>query len=181
MLVAPSTSAVGLDTLDRTISIPPRKLSEIKKIFARIGYLRMWYPRMSIAFGFPPICNEMKWKSDQFFLNRMLQLYRNNVTSSWIWLDPELLRDLNWYVVFLEQYNVIIFMTIGPLIIPYIWMPHWQTWLASIIWCMPHLYLLILEIIILFTWRSSTWLWPLRSGVIIGLTSILPYGVITCQ
>ena len=39
------------------------------------------------------------------FLNRMLQLLRNNKNSSTVVLTSEFNKDLHWFTVFLKSYN----------------------------------------------------------------------------
>ena len=54
-------------------------------------------------------------KPARYFLNRMLQLLRDNIDKNRIKLTSEFLRDLDWFSVFLTSYNGVIFHDVRPL------------------------------------------------------------------
>ena len=113
-LVAPSTSAVCLgiliNTLDRTIF--PEKLSEIKYICKNcLGKKVVSKNQYQLLLGYL-LCVTKCIRTARFFPNRILQMYRNN---GQIQLDSEYFRYLNWFVVFLEQYNGVTFYDNRPL------------------------------------------------------------------
>ena len=108
-LVPPSTEVVCLgiliNTVDKTISIPPEKLQEIKNMCEK------WKHRNS--------CSRTQLQSllgsllyitkcvhpARSFLNRMLQLLRENANVSSFPLSQAFRQDLNWFLIFLQQYN----------------------------------------------------------------------------
>ena len=111
--LVPPTSVICLgiliDSQDRTISIPHKKLGEIvdlctswtsktycgkRDLQSLLGHL------LYIAKCVRPA---------KIFLNRMLETLRDNVDNTKILLTEQFFRDLNWFNVFLKQYNGITF------------------------------------------------------------------------
>ena len=90
-LVPPDKAVICLgiliNTIDKTISIPAKKLLEITNI------CNNWTTRTYCC------------KRDLLLQKRMLQLLRDNFHSSKILLSQEFFRDLAWFRVFLSQYN----------------------------------------------------------------------------
>ena len=100
----PSTQAVCLgilfDTVNRTISIPPEKLQEI------ITICNNWDNKMTCTkANLQSLLGSLLYvskcvKPARFFLNRMLQVLRYQVTSNIIKLTPEFFKDLHWFKIF---------------------------------------------------------------------------------
>ena len=112
-LVAPTTCAVCLgieiNTVNRTLKIPQEKLQEIHNICLKFAskskvtknqFQSLLGSLLYVTKCIKPAC---------FFLNRMLQLLRDNTYKSHIHLNQFFQRDLNWFNTFLHQYNGITF------------------------------------------------------------------------
>ena len=112
--LVPSSTAVAclgilIDSVNRTVSIPSDKLSQIKD--------------MCIDWDDKTYCNKKDLhsllgslfyilkciKPARYFLNRMLHLLRNNHKISKILLTTEFNKDLNWFNSFLIHYNGVTF------------------------------------------------------------------------
>ena len=118
-LSPPSTKVICLgimfDKVNRTISIPDSKLQEICKM------CNSWSDKRIVS------KNELQSllglllyitkcvRPATFFLNRMLQLLRENHNNSVICLNEEFFKDLKWFQVFLTSYNGITFYYQPPL------------------------------------------------------------------
>ena len=108
-LVPPSTSVTCLgilvDSVDRTISIPPEKMKDILKM------CKEWTFKSTVSkSAFQSLLGTLLYickcvRPARFFLNRMLELLRNNHDKSKISLDKFFFRDLNWFLVFLKNFN----------------------------------------------------------------------------
>ena len=117
-LVPPSTQVVCLgilvDSKARTISISPEKLQEI------ILMCRQWSTKNVVSkTQFQSLLGSLLYicccvKPARFFLNRMLQLLRDNHERTKIKLTAEFFKDLNWFNVFLKSHNGIVFYNIKP-------------------------------------------------------------------
>ena len=127
-LVAPATSVICLgiliDSKSRTISIPSEKLGQIvefaitycskRDLQSLLGHL------LYIAITY---CSKRDLQSllghllyiakcvrpARIFLNRMLQVLRDNADKIKILLTEQFARDLNWFNLFLSQYNGVTF------------------------------------------------------------------------
>ena len=112
-LVPPATSVVCLgiliDSVHKTVSIPPDKLSQINAM------CRDWNEKTYCSKKDPQsLLGSLLYitkcvKSARYFLNRMLYLLRNNHTKSKILLTAEFKKDLNWFNSFLIHYNGVTF------------------------------------------------------------------------
>ena len=105
---------IVVDTIHKTISIPPEKLQEIHNTCTQ------WTAKAT--------CTKKQLQSllgsllyitkcinpAQFFLNRMLQVLRESHDASYITLSPQFHLDLNWFSVFLKQYNGVTFFDNKP-------------------------------------------------------------------
>ena len=109
----PSTKVVCLGilfhTIHRTISIPDSKLQEICKV------CDLWSDkRMVTKSDLQSLLGLLLYitkcvKPARFFLNRMLQLLRDNSDQNNILLTAEFFKDLKWFQVFLTSYNGVTF------------------------------------------------------------------------
>ena len=54
-------------------------------------------------------------KPARYFLNRMLQLFRDNTDNSHICLTSDFFKDFKWFQVFLSSYNGVTFYYQPPL------------------------------------------------------------------
>ena len=115
----PDTKVVCLgiliDTIHRTMSIPTDKLAQIMQVCAE------WSDKL--------ICTKNQLQSllglllyvtkcvkpARYFLNRMLQLLRDNFDKNKIKVTSEFAKDLTWFKTFLASYNGVTFYDIRPL------------------------------------------------------------------
>ena len=108
-LVPPATSVTCLgilvDSINRTISIPQEKLQEI------ITTCKSWFDKtycsktdLQSLLGLLLYITKCV-KPARFFLNRMLQLLRDNYDVKKILLTKEFFLDLGWFDAFLTHYN----------------------------------------------------------------------------
>ena len=118
-LCPPDTKVICLgilfNTVDRTISIPTDKISEIVKVCDD------WSDKKTVTknqlqslLGLLLYISKCV-KPARFFLNRMLQLLRDNFENDSIVLTSEFFRDLLWFQTFLKSYNGITIYDIRPL------------------------------------------------------------------
>ena len=108
-LVPPSTEVVCLgiliNTVNKTISIPPEKLQKIKNMCEK------WKHKKSCSrTQLQSLLGSLLYKTKcvrpaRSFLNRMLQLLRENTQVSPFRLSQSFHQDLNWFLTFLQQYN----------------------------------------------------------------------------
>ena len=111
-LVPPTTNAVCLgieiNNSSRTLKIPDDKLLEIldicKKFASKVKVTKNQLQK-KISLLYITKCV----KPARFFLNRMLQLLRQHTSKSTIFLNPAFHRDLNWFNIFLLQFNGVTF------------------------------------------------------------------------
>ena len=108
-LVSPSTSVICLgilvDTINKTISIPEQKLQEIKDT-CRKWASKTYCSKTELQSLLGLLLYITKCvKPARFFLNRMLQLLRDNHAVKKILLNREFFADLTWFRIFLSQYN----------------------------------------------------------------------------
>ena len=108
-LVSPATSAVclgvNIDTVDATISIPQEKLGHItamvhewsKKQFCTKRHLQSLLGNLLYI--------HKCVRPSRIFVNRMLELLRQNYDATRITLTPEFKRDIRWFMQFLARYN----------------------------------------------------------------------------
>ena len=112
-LVAPSTSVVCLgilvDSVNQTISIPKEKLAEIVKL------CNTWTDKTSCTKShLQSLLGSLLYitkcvRPARFFLNRMLQVLRDNHSNGHIRLTEDFAKDLNWFNTFLCSYNGVTF------------------------------------------------------------------------
>ena len=105
----PATKVVCLgilfDTVTRTISIPADKLQSI------VDLCKAWVGRISCTkTELQSLLGSLLYISKcvrpaRFFLNRMLQVLRDNTNNRYIVLTKEFQKDLNWFSLFLTSYN----------------------------------------------------------------------------
>ena len=112
-LVVPSTSVVCLgiliDSQERTISIPPEKLNQIANLCSLWTDKTYCSKRDLQSLLGHLLCIAKCIKPARIFLNRMLQTLRDNVDKTKILLTDTFFRDLNWFNLFLSQYNGVTF------------------------------------------------------------------------
>ena len=112
-LVQLSTSVICLgiliDSEIQTIAVPPEKLQEIVHICA------IWSNKKSCTINqLQSLLGSLLYitkcvRPARYFLNRMLQLLRDNHDCRVITLNQEFHCDLNWFNVFLKSYNGVTF------------------------------------------------------------------------
>ena len=117
-LTPPSTKVVCLgilfDTEAKTISIPQDKLQVI------IDTCRSWTGCTSCSkTELQSLLGSLLYISKcvrpaRYFLNRMLQLLRNNIHSRHIFVTDEFCKDLTWFCVFLNSYNGVTIYDLTP-------------------------------------------------------------------
>ena len=112
-LCPPDTKVVCLgilfDTVNRTISIPDTKLQEICTVCQNWLVKRMVTKNeLQSLLGILLYITKCV-KPARYFLNRMLQLLRDNTHNSHIWLTNDFFKDLKWFQVFLSSYNGVTF------------------------------------------------------------------------
>ena len=112
-LVAPSTSVVCLgiliDTVHRTISIPPDKLQDIVHLCKQWS-TKTYASKKDLQSLLGSLLYITKCvKPARYFLNRMLHLLRQNHNNNKIFLTSEFFHDLSWFNTFLESYNGVTF------------------------------------------------------------------------
>ena len=92
-----------INTEDRTMSIPPKKLQEILHSCDK-WQTNKWQmikrQLQSLLGSLLYICV----KPARVFLNRMLPLLGDNVNNETIFLSKEFFKDLNWFSLFLKQF-----------------------------------------------------------------------------
>ena len=118
-LCPPSTQVVCLgilfDTKTRTMSIPPEKMSDIRNICS------VWSDKRVVSKSeLQSLLGSLLYvtkcvKSSRSFLNRMLQLLRDNSNTKDIVLTTEFFKDLRWFNTFLQVYNGVTMYQVTPL------------------------------------------------------------------
>ena len=108
-LVSPATSVICLGILvnfvSRTISIPYQKLQEIITVFKK-WFHKTYCSKTDLQALLGSLLYIAKCvKPARFFLNRMLQLLRDNHETKKILLTKEFFLDLGWFDAFLTHYN----------------------------------------------------------------------------
>ena len=108
-LTPPSTQATCLgvmfDSTKGTISIPPEKLQQIlRNVTDWVGRKRCTKRQLQSLLGQLLYIHKCV-KPARVFLNRMLDLLRQNYDATCIKLTPDFMRDLRWFSKFLETYN----------------------------------------------------------------------------
>ena len=106
-LTPPSTKVVCLgilfDTEAKTISIPQDKLQIIMDTcISWTGHTSCSKTELQSLLGSLLYISKCV-RPARYFLNRMLQLLRNNIHSRHIFLTDEFCQDLNWFCVFLKS------------------------------------------------------------------------------
>ena len=108
-LVPPATSVTCLgilvDSLQKTISIPSEKSAEIVQLCADWGS-KTYCSKKDLQSLLESLLYVSRCvKHSRFFLNRMLQLLRDNVDTRKILITAEFKHDLAWFNSFLPHYN----------------------------------------------------------------------------
>ena len=117
-LVPPSTQVVCLgilvDMVDFSVSIPEEKLQLLKDICKKWSSKRACTRRelQSLLGSLLYVAKCIKYA--RFFLNRMLQLLRDNGHSKCIVITEEFKRDLKWFNSFLPVFNGVSFFNYTP-------------------------------------------------------------------
>ena len=124
-LVPPDTAVTCLgiliNTIDKTIAIPANKLQEITAI-CNNWTTHTYCSKRDLQSLLGSLLYITKCvKPARSFLNRMLQLLRDNCHNSKILLSPEFFRDLAWFRVFCHNTMVLHTMTTHFLISQSIW------------------------------------------------------------
>ena len=109
-LVSPATSVICLgilvDSVNKTISIPEPKLQEIIKTCKK-WFLKTYCSKTELQSLLGLLLYITKCvKPARFFLNRMLQLLRDNPEVKKILLTKEFFLDLGWFDAFLTYNGV---------------------------------------------------------------------------
>ena len=108
-LVPPSTSVICLgilvDSITKAVSIPADKLQEIIQLCA-YWTTKTYCSKQDLQSLLGSLLYVTRCvKHSRYFLNRMLQMLRNNVQSRKILITPDFRKDLPWFNQFLTQYN----------------------------------------------------------------------------
>ena len=117
-LVPPSTRVtclgIVIDTTEFTMSIPTEKLQAVKDLCSQWCFKQKCTKRelQSLLGSLLYVAKCVKYA--RFFLNRMLQLLRQNVNARSITVTEEFKRDLNWFLKFLNVYNGVSFFNYVP-------------------------------------------------------------------
>ena len=117
-LVPPHTEVtclgIAVNTVDKTISIPPVKLQEIHDICIQ-WTCKTNCTKKQLQSLLGSLLHITKCiKPARFFLNRMLQVLRESHDVPYITLSPQFYLDLNWFNIFLKQYNGVTFFDSKP-------------------------------------------------------------------
>ena len=112
-LVPPTTAAVCLgilvDTVARIISVPSEKLQKIVQMCHHWTY-KCYCTKQELQSLLGMLLYITKCiKPARYFLNRMLQLLKNNHNNTFIQLNSEFASDLDWFNTFLCDYNGVTF------------------------------------------------------------------------
>ena len=117
--VAPSTAVVCLGILvgsvNQTISIPHEKLQEIVKLCCSWKNKKFCTKNQLQSLLGSLLYITKCVRPARFFLNRMLQLLRDNHTKNNIRLTEGFLKDLKWFNTFLCSYNGVTFYDNKPI------------------------------------------------------------------
>ena len=95
--------------MEHTLSIPHEKLLEIKQLYDQ------WASKKNCTKNqFQSLLGSLLYitrciRPARNFLNRMLHILRDHVHSNFIMLPHQFFRDLNWFRVFLHQFNGVTF------------------------------------------------------------------------
>ena len=112
-LVSPSTSVVCLgiqvNTVAHTLSIPDEKLAEIKQLCEQWVHKKNCTKNQLQSLLGSLLYITRCVRPARNFLNRMLQILRDNVHTNFIVLSHQFFQDLNWFRVFLHQFNGVTF------------------------------------------------------------------------
>ena len=108
-LVPPSTSVICLgilvDCITKTVSIPADKLQEITQLCV-CWTTKTYCSKQDLQSIFGSLLYVTRCvKHSRYFLNRILQIVRNNVQSRKILITQDFRNDLAWFNQFLTQYN----------------------------------------------------------------------------
>ena len=117
--MSPDTKVICLgllfDTVNRTISIPPDKLSEIVKVCHDWSDKKVVTKnQLQSLLGLLLYISKCV-KPARYFLNRMLHLLRDNFVNDHIVLTHDFFQHLVWFQTFLKSYNGITIYGIKPL------------------------------------------------------------------
>ena len=108
-LVGPATKVtclgVDVDSVERMVSIPDAKLSEIVRSVKEWLQKHFCSKRQLQSLLGNLLYVHKCVKPGRYFLNRMLELLHNNYDASTITLTHEFKRDLRWFDKFLSRYN----------------------------------------------------------------------------
>ena len=115
----PDTKVVCLgiliDTIQRTMAIPADKLQQIMSVCEDWSDKRVCTKnQLQSLLGLLLYVSKCV-KPARYFLNRMLQLLRDNFDKNKIKVTTDFTRDLNWFKTFLASYNGVTFYDIRPL------------------------------------------------------------------
>ena len=103
------------DTVNRTIYIPPDKLSEIVRVCQDWSDKRIVTKNeLQSLLGLLLYISKCV-KPARYFLNHMLQLLRDNCNKNSIVLTQEFFKDLSWFNTFHRSFNGVSFYDIRPL------------------------------------------------------------------
>ena len=112
-LVPPSTSVVCLgiqvNTVARTLSIPDEKLAEIRQLCEQWVHKKNCTKNQLQSLLGSLLYITRCVRPARNFLNRMLQILRDNVHTNFITLSHHFFQDLEWFRVFLHQFNGVTF------------------------------------------------------------------------
>ena len=101
-----------VNTINKTISIPPEKLQEIHNICTQ-WTSKVTKKQLQTFLGSLLYITKLI-EPAQSFLNRMLQVLRESYDVSHIKLSPQFYLDLNWFNILLKQYNGVTFFDNKP-------------------------------------------------------------------
>ena len=115
----PNTQVVCLcimfDTVNRTISCPPEKLQEI------IALCNNWQNKSTCTkANLQSLLGSLLYVRKcvipaRFFLNRMLQVLRDQVSNTIVDLTPNFFKDLHWFRTLLKHYNGVTMYEVRPI------------------------------------------------------------------
>ena len=112
-LVPPSTSVVCLgiqvNTVARTLSIPDEKLAEIRQLCEQWVHKKNCTKNQLQSLLGSLLYITRCVRPARNFLNRMLQILRDNVHTNFITLSHHFFQDLEWFRVFLHHFNGVTF------------------------------------------------------------------------
>ena len=157
-LIEPTHIAVCLgieiNLVNRTLQIPKEKLTQIQQICQQyVSKKKVTKNQFQSLLGSLLYITKCV-KPARFFLNRMLQLLRDNTDKTRIYLNADFFEILTDLTLFWASIMALPFMTTKLYVQQFSWMPAFKVWGAPLItWYMPFPCLWVSKITVLYIWK----------------------------